>query len=232
MGLPIFLRVEDAVAYALQCLRARRRAFREQGMHDPVDWLEPSRLANTLGLEYEVVPTIHLTDRFGDDVPVGLLDPGRKHVIVSEERGQEVARFTGAHELGHYLYHQGKYQQHWERMYDPNRPRPRKEREADVFAGMFLMPEKMLRARIAANFDSLPIRVNDNVLFFLCGNSFDPDPDKLELEYALAKARTNFRGEHIIPLCQQFKVSVTAMAKELRRLRALSYPVTSYRADL
>lgn len=232
MRLPIFFGVDAAVAYALQCLRERRHAFREQGMLDPVDWLEPSILANILGLEYEIVPTIHMANRRGDDVPVGLLDLSRGSIVVSEERGPEVARFTGAHELCHYLYHQGKHEEHWERMYDPNRTRPRKECEADVFAGMFLMPEAMLRARIEANFDSLPIRANDNVLFFLCGNSVDPDPDKLELEYALAKAHTNFRGEHIIPLCQQFKVSVTAMAKELRRLRALSYPVTSYRADL
>lgn len=228
-----FLRVEDAVEYALQCLRERRYAFRKQGLHDPVDWLEPFRLAEVLGLEYKLVPTIHLANLHRDDVPVGLLDLSGKRVIVSEEHGSEVARFTGAHELCHYLLHQRKYKKHWERVFDPNRSRPPEEREADAFAGMFLMPEKMLRSRVEANFCSLPIHVNDNVLYFLSGSSFDPDdPESLELEYALAKAHTNFRGEHIIPLHQQFKVSVTAMAIELRRLKTLSYPVTSYRADL
>lgn len=238
MSLPIFMTVEAAVEYALQRLRERRRIFKEQGLHDPVDWLEPSILARMLGLEYELVPTMHLADRRGSDVPVGLLDLNRRAVVVSEHRGLSAARFTGAHELGHYLYHQGRYRKHWERVYDPTRRRSQAEREADTFAGRFLVPKKLLRARIEANFRvernfcSLPISVNDNVLFHLCGGAFEPDPDNLELEYALAKTHTNFDGEHIVPLYEQFKVSVTAIAIELRRLRVLSYPMTSYRADL
>lgn len=227
-----FLRVEDAVTHALWCLRERRHELRERGLLDPVDWLEPSILAEILGLEYELVPTIHLAERYGKDVPVGMLDLGRKHVVVSEELGPDVARFTGAHELGHYLYHQRKYRKHWERAVDSGRLRTQHEREADVFAGMFLMPKKLLRARVEANFGTWPIHINDNVLFHLCGNSIDPDPDKLELEYALAKAQMNFQREHIVPLYKQFKVSLKPMAIELQRRCAFSYPATSYRADL
>ena len=233
MKLPRFITVEAAAEYAHQLLREHRRSFRKQGLHDPVDWLKPSILTKMLGLEYNLImPTIPLEECHGRDTPVGLLDLVQKCVMVSEELGPDVVRFTWAHELGHYLYHQGKYQKHYERVFNPNRPRPLTEREADKFAALFLMPEPLLRDRIEANFCSLPIYVNDNVLFHLCGSSPDLDSDKLELEYALAKAHTNFRGEHIIPLHQQFKVSVTAMAIRLRELRAISYPMTSYRTDL
>ena len=227
-----FISVEHAVAHAHKLLLEDRRSLRESGFRDPVDWLEPSILAEKLGLEYELVPTVPIAEHRGGDTPVGLLDLVRKHVLVSEQRGPEVARFTGAHEIGHYLYHQGKLKKHWERVVDPSRPRPPREREADLFASLFLMPERLLRRRIDASFGTSPLRITDNERFHLCPNLIDLDPSALDLEYALATASRDFSGCHIVPLHRQFKVSVQAMAIQLHQLEVLLYPATSCQTDL
>ena len=227
-----FTNVEAAVNHAHVLLRERRHEFRRHGLHDPVDWLDPHMLAEMLGLKYELEPSIRVADRLTRDNPYGLLILNERRCIVSEERGPAVARYTGAHEIGHYLHHQSKLNQHWERSFDSEKPRPLLEREADLFASIFLMPPKLLLQRIEYHFAQRPLRVNDNLQFLLCPNYTDLDPAKLDLEYALARASIDFRRRHIVPLHQQFKVSVKAMAIRLQQLRVFSYPTTSYRTDL
>ena len=228
--LPRFFNVDAAVDYAHGLLRRRRHEFKGRGILDPVDWLSPSTLAEMLGLTYEVIPRIDL-DREDGRVALGLLDLSKRSVLVSEEIGLEAARYTGAHELGHALYHQGRVRQHWERELDPAERDPQ-EREADQFAARFLMPESLLIRRLRENFSEPPIRIDEKWLYFLLGDQIDLDPQKLDLEYALARSSRNSSYQQIIPLHQQFKVSKKAMAIRLQEIRALSYPVTSYRTDL
>ena len=232
MALLSFIDVESAVEHAHVLLRKRRHEFRERGLVDPVDWLDPPILAEMLGLKYELVPSIRVADRLTRDNPYGLLILNESRAVVSEERGPAVARYTGAHELGHYLYHQSKLNQHWERSFDSEKPRSPREREADLFASIFLMPPKLLLGRIGYHFGPWPLQVTDNLQFLLCPNSTDLDPAKLDLEYALARASIDFRRRHIVPLHEQFKVSVKAMAIRLQELRVFLYPTTSYRTDL
>lgn len=228
--LPRFISVDAAVDHAHRLLRERRQEFRHRGLSDPVDWLSPPTLAEMLGLTYETTPQIRFEDRADGRVAVGLLDLSKRHVLVSEERGLEVARYTGAHEIGHYLYHQVRVRQHWERELEAAQRDPL-EREADQFAARFLMPEKLLTRRLRDNFGDPPIRIDDQWLYFLLGNQTDPDPKDLDLEYALAKSNKNNYYQQIVPLHQQFKVSQMAMAIRLKELGALLYPVTSYRTD-
>lgn len=221
-----------AVEYAHSRLRGRRHELLDDGLSDPVEWLNPSILTEMLGLTYETTPKIHLADRPDGRPAVGLLDLRKRQILVSQERGLEVARYTGAHELGHYLYHRNSVRQHWEREFDTGKKRSPQEREADQFAARFLMPEKLLIDRITANFCQPPIRVNDNWLYFLLGDRTDPDPKELDLEYALARTNRSGLYQQITPLSRQFMVSPKAMAIRLREVRALLYPVTSYRTDL
>lgn len=229
--LPCFFDIDAAVEYAHGLLRGRRREFRDRGLSDPVDWLSPPTLAEILGLAYETVPKILLADRPRGRVALGLLDLSKRSVLVSEEKGLEVARYTGAHELGHYLYHRHRVRQHWERELDPDQKDPQ-EREADDFAARFLMPTSLLTRRLTEDFCKPPIRIDESWLYFLLGDQVDPDSKELDLEYALAKANRNSRYQQIVPLHQQFKVSKQAMAIRLQEVRALVYPVTSYRTDL
>lgn len=231
VGLPRFINIDAAVEHARGLLRRRRHEFIDRDLVDPVEWLNPSVLCEMLGLIYKTVPKIHLADRADRRAIVGQLDLSNRSVLVSEERGPDVARYTGAHEIGHFLYHQGRVRQHWEREFEPAQKDPQ-EREADQFAARFLMPEKLLIRRLTENFGSPPIRVDENWLYLLLGDQIDPDPKKLDLEYALAKANRDSHYQQIIPLHQQFKVSKQAMAIRLREIQALMYPVTSYRTDL
>ena len=229
--LPRFFDINAAVEYAHGLLRGRRREFRDRGLFDPVDWLSPPTLSEMLGLTYEVVPKILFADRPNGRVALGLLDLSKRSALVSEERGLEVARYTGAHELGHYLYHQRRVRRHWERGLDPAEKDPQ-EREANQFAARFLMPKSLLTRRLTENFCMPPIRIDESWLYFLLGDQIDPDSKELDLEYALAKANRNTRYQQIVPLHQQFRVSKQAMAIRLQEVRALEYPVTSYRTDL
>ena len=232
MYLPYFFNVDAAVKYLHDCIRKRRHNLRANGLTDPVEWLHPHISAEILGLSYEVVPQVRVENQTSDRNIAGLLLLNEGRIVISEEQGQDVMRFTAAHELGHYLYHQKHHRQHWERAYDPSKPRSREEREADLFAAMFLMPGSLLFRRVVESFGQPPIVVNDNVLFSLCPNQIDPDSSKLDLECALAGARKDFCGRHIVPLHQQFKVSPKAMAIRLQQLSVLTYPTTSYQTDL
>ena len=232
-----FFDVDAAVWYAHDCIRERRHQFRAEGLDDPVDWLDPATLSEIVGLAYETVPSIPLEGRAVRDAPVGLLDVVRRHVLVSEELGLEVARYTGAHEIAHYLLHRRNFKQHFERAFDPTKGRSRREREADEFAARFLMPDKLLRTRcsqvLALPDDSqLPIKVNDQVSFSLGPNIAHIDRHKLDLEFALARLGRDFMNRPIVPLHQQFKVSTTALAIRLQEIEVFRYPVTSYSTDL
>lgn len=232
-----FFDVDAAVWYAHDCLRERRHQFRAGGLDDPVDWLDPAKLAELIGLTYEVVPSISLEGRAERDAPVGLLDVVRRHVLVSEELGLEVARFTSAHEVAHYLLHWHGFEQHLERVFDPTRRRSHREKEADQFAARFLMPDKLVRRRclqvLALRDESeLPIKVNDQISFLLNPNVTDVDREKLDLEFALARLGRDFLNRPIVPLRQQFKVSTTALAIRLQEVGVFRYPATSYSTDL
>lgn len=162
VGLPRFIDVDAAVEYAHGLLRRRAHKFRDLGLSDPVDWLDPSTLCEILGLTYETTPKIAFAD---GRVALGLLDLSKRRILVSEGRGLEVARYTGAHELGHSLYHQDRTRKHWERELDPAEGDPR-EREANQFAATFLMPRKLLIDRLSRSFFKPPIRVDENWLYF------------------------------------------------------------------
>ena len=232
-----FFDVDSAVRYAHDYLLECRHRFRASGLDDPVEWLNPATFAELIGLAYEVVPYIDLEDRRPKDAPVGLLDLTRKHVLVSEELGLEVARYTGAHELAHFLLHQRGFEQHFERAVDPTRPRTHREREADQFAARFLMPKKLVRRRclellaLPKGFE-FPINVDDQTLFFLNPNMADLDRKKLDLEFALARIGRDVQNRHIVPLHQQFKVSTQAPAIRLQEIGVFRYPATSYSTDL
>ena len=231
-GLPPFNNVDEAVKYA------HTRLWRQYGserLSDNVQFrvslLDPSILAKMLGLTYEIVPEMQWLARIAGHPVAGQLDLEEESILVSEERGLAVARFTGAHELGHFLYHREDVKWHWEREFDPKTTDPQ-EQEANHFAAKFLMPEGLLVPQLTQSFGQPPIQVDENWLCFLLGDQIDPDPGVLDLEYALAGSRRDADRRQIIPLHQQFKVSKKAMAIRLQEVGALVYPATSYRNDL
>lgn len=198
--------------------------------YDPVDLFCPSIAAKILGFEYEEVPEIPNWPQGRNMRTAGLVDPQQKLIQVSEQFDLPVRRFTGAHEIGHIVLHPLQGLRRERPIEGPSRQtlgQTPEERQADMFASLYLMPEKLLRKRVCETFNmDLPIAIDDDIAFWL-----DPtDHQDVLREPAeshassrnFAKCRTNFSGQRIVPLFEQFKVSVSAMAYRIEELRLLT----------
>lgn len=191
--------------------------------------LDPASAARVLGVKYEIYPELgRFGSRSGRFEVAGLIDRSLNAIAVSQRFRPEVMRFTGAHEIGHWLLHSGEVM-HRDRPIDGVRhdrtPRPRNEREADYFAACFLVPRKLLTQAFESTFRTrVPLVLDDSVAFWLCPD--DPEsllrPDVGSLEFALAVASaTSYAGRHVLSLAKQFGVSVTTMAVRLREVRLI-----------
>lgn len=137
-----------------------------------------------------------------------------------------VWRFTGAHELGHWLLHPNKVVMHRDRpildLSAKRTVREVEEKEADYFAACYLMPPKLVCAKVRQTFGlKLPIRIDDDIAYWLDPNEPDelsrPRVDSDVRELTLAGA-ISFQGRHFKSLAEQFHVSQRAMAIRLKEL--------------
>ena len=202
--------------------RCRREIWLEDIPCDPVELLDLQEAARLLGYEYEVWSEIPPWPPGRQSGIGGMVDPNQKLILVSQKWGSEYMRFTGAHELGHVLLHEPTKQLR-EAPMDGSKPALNQtEREANWFAAEFLMPPKLMRTRFAKAFEEPPLTVDETVAFHLDGS--DPEemirsePERLIRESALATCRKDFNQQHIVPLHEQFKVSVKAMTIRIREL--------------
>ena len=184
-----------------------------------VQLLHPRHAAEEIGFTYEEIPEI--TDwppgrRIG---LAGMVDPSRSLILISDQFGPEVARFTGAHEVGHAILHPGR--QFRERPMGPSPRRDHVEFAADQFAASFLMPRRLVVSEIKQAFGpSLPIRIDEVRAFHFdaaAPSEFANAPVSAKAR-ALAAAHRDFDGGHIIPLHQRFEVSIAAMAIRIEEL--------------
>ncbi len=155
-----------------------------------------------------------------------LLDPQAKKIAVAEKFGLEIARFTGAHELGHAVLHPGNVMRRDRPIeglrWNDRSPRPQIEREADFFAGCFLMPRKPVISVFEENFEiKTPLVIDETTAFWLCPD--EPDfllrtlPGSSARALAVASCES-FEGRHFDSLAKRFRVSVTSMAITLYEL--------------
>ena len=200
----------------------------------PLRALEPFLLAQVFRVGYEESGCLS-TQRFpykGRDFKLaGLLDRQANRIVVSNEFGPEVLRFTGAHECFHYGYHHGEVM-HRDMPLDGsqrNRGRPRIEREADYFAAVFLMPAEAVRQYFQLIFQTKGRFIfNGANAFEVCRDHpdkliYDTDPKSLERERVLATCRS-FRGGNFKSLAEVFRVSPMAMAIRLKELNLIEWP--------
>lgn len=68
---------------------------------------------------------------------------GRTLMGINNNESPGRMRFSIAHELGHYFLHKDKVTVDY-RNNKPGEPRPKKEKEADIFAANLLMPKKFI----------------------------------------------------------------------------------------
>ena len=218
--------IEDRAQNLLDEIKARNREFFPCRVSDPVDLLDPQIVAKLLQFKFELCDDLGRFGYRGDRFAVaGSLDRARRLVCVSRQFPLEIQRFTAAHEFGHLQLHPDELVHRdrpikglsWNNTYR----RPRKEREADYFAGCLLMPKRFVRQEFAALFGTPPIRIEENLAWYLDQQDSSiitrPYADSIQREIALASV-TRLSGNHFPSLAERFRVSVPSMAIRIWQL--------------
>jgi IrrE N-terminal-like domain len=209
----------------------RRRDFWPEREPSPFEILDPELAAEHLGIGYALSESLGRFGARGMQFEVaGSLDRQRGVISVSRKFPAETMRFTGAHEIGHWLLHPGEVMHR-------DRPikglegvleytRPLEEKEADFFAGCFLMPERLLQKTFHRLFGR-NFSFDEESAFELSPNDFAaflrPQENSLSREMIMANAQ-RFNGVRFRSLAEQFSVSPKSMAIRLRELNLTPWP--------
>lgn len=203
-----------------------------QGTPKPINMLHPLVAAHTLGVKYQEVESFagqQFTAKTVGRKLAGQLDRENKTVTVALEFGAEMARFTGAHEIAHFVLHPGKGMFRDRPIGDQggSQQRPEEEKEADYFGACWLMPVNLLVDEFEKRFGPAPLTFDTHVANQLNPAEIDAlmgaEEDDIIREFELAKCGY-FYGQHILPLHKAFRVSKTAMAYRLKELKLISWP--------
>ena len=151
----------------------------------------------------------------------GFINRPAKLIAIADDQNPRTKLFTLAHEVGHVLMHPGLHHHREMPMHgltEPREPTDPKERQANHFAGCFLVPSKQLRLAFHACFGLEQLKLTDTVAWELLGASYasllnSPYPS-LAFERVVAQAQ-RFRGNHFGALHDLFRVSPTTMAIRL-----------------
>jgi len=189
---------------------------------EPVDILQPEYAARLLGYTYSTRSSLGWILRGPNKIEVaGLIDVPKRRIEVSSDIESRVARFTGAHEVGHAVLHPHLTGLHRDRpLGGAAESRDRVEYEADKFATFFLMPQKLVREQFFSRFLG-PFELQDETAYALLGKPLaaaqEQLPTRRRISEALAAARY-FNGHNFMPLSDYFGVSIKAMAIRLEEL--------------
>jgi len=193
------------------------------GVPSHIAMCRPDVAARVLELEYEYRDNLGRFRAGPATYEVaGVLNRERGIVSVSTRFSEAAVRFTGAHEIGHFLLHPGEVF-HRDRPISntPTEKRPSREQEADYFAACFLASEKLIRQEFEPRFGSLPLRLTDTVAYHLRKERMQEllraSTESLEFAAAVAGARS-FGGRNFVPLADRFGLSISAMAIRLQEL--------------
>jgi hypothetical protein len=190
----------------------------------PFEMLDPEVAACVLGVKLEYVSDLSFGLNNRKYETAGILDRNGKRILIATRFGPEVARFTAAHELGHWLLHPGEVLHRDMPIKGLEREaRDSREREADRFAASFLVPEHFISKVFKLRFLSPdPFVFDHNTAYQL--RPYDvpsllyPESGSLVRERVLSSAKS-FNGHRFeTSLAEMFRVSVTTMAIRIREL--------------
>lgn len=184
--------------------------------------LDPAAALKLLGFEVEFPEGLGQFRKGNQLIEVaGLIDTGRRAVAVSSQFPSSVRRFTMAHELAHAVLHPGLSGVHRDKPVDcVGSTRNQVEWEADRFASLYLMPERLIRRHFKFRFGQAPFSLSEDTLFALGGDearALKHGPGVRAISLALAGV-SRFNGRHFTSMAVQFGVSRTAMAIRLEEL--------------
>lgn len=193
----------------------------------PMDVCDPWVAARYLGFKVQEGWLDNSGTRAGYELG-GFLNRSAKLIGVSDRQKPRTKLFTLAHEVGHLVMHPGMHHHRelpMHGMTEPHEPADRREREANHFAGCFLVPSKQLRRAFHASFGTAGLKLTDDVAWELLGRNFtslmNSPYHSLAFERVVAAAQ-RFRGNHFGALHDLFQVSVTTMAIRLRQVGLVS----------
>jgi len=209
----------------------RRALFWPGRQPHPLEVLDPQIAARVLGVELQYFQELSFDIPGQQFKTAGLLDRAKGKIAVAQCYGLEVALFTAAHELGHFLLHKDKIVLHRDMPISglEQVPPDPVEREASYFAGTFLMPTEFLMKVFKARFGVAPLVFDEAAAHFLRPDSpsslLHPYPGSRARSVALASARSYAGRAFGVSLAEFFKVSTATMAIRLRELELVQdYP--------
>lgn len=204
-----------------------RQALFPMGVPEPLAMFQPDFAARALGVEYEHREGLGRFGQGGDRFEIaGMIDRNRGIIAISTRFPYPTQRFTGAHEIGHFVLHPHEVMHRDRPVFDPyGRGRPLHEKEADYFAACLLAPRKLVEEEFAARFTKTPpLPLTDDVAWNLLGESahdlFGPSAGSLDFAAAVAGTQV-FNGKRFRSLASHFGLSVSAMAIRLQELGLL-----------
>lgn len=220
---------ETAIALQKSLWVNRDKIWGDGVLSDPIDALDPSVVFQLMGYDFESdKPLGEMITPDGPTEVAGFIDESKRFAGVSSQIPHAMRQFTAAHELGHALFHRA-VGLHRDRGLDGSPvagPRNRIELEADKFAALFLMPDKMLRAEFEATFGKRSFTISDDTAFFLVMDSAESLRQTAKNLRGLSRilAATERYGErHFQSLADRFRVSTEAMAIRLEELGLLQF---------
>jgi Zn-dependent peptidase ImmA (M78 family) len=131
-----------------------------------------------------------------------------------------VQRFTGGHELGHFVLHPnvGNAVEHRDRpIFELGANRPQHEADADYFSACLLVPRKTLTEEFEKRFGTKkPLPYTTTTAFHVGLLMKDFQTTRPRLMFAKALARTqSFDAQRFLSLSDYFKVSASVLAIRL-----------------
>ena len=206
-------------------LWAEHRVLIDNNVIDPLWLFNPKLVAQSLGFECDIVSDLgkHTTNNAVFET-AGVLDRRGARILVSAKFSVPSQRFTAAHEIGHLVLHPNEVM-HRDRAIDApstsNLRQSSQEREADQFASMLLMPDRLVAQRVQQAFGRAPFVLDDITAQMLTPDDADGLLDArrhpLARAHTLASARS-FGGRVFPSLAEQFGVSKMAMAIRIKEL--------------
>ena len=217
-------------ALQIQLWEHRSTLFSHTEEIDPLDVLDPFVALRGIGFQAELVETLGEYQCNGELFEIaGIIDTHDKCVRISRQLPRPIRNFTAAHELGHAVLHEGMGL-HRDRPLDGSRSgyeRDPMEKDADLFAGCFLIPRRSARNAFKEAFRTRQFEINEETAFAMNFGNADEFRSSCrsirDLSRRLASAET-YGGHSFNSLAVQFRVSVEAMAIRLEELKLVRFP--------
>lgn len=182
---------------------------------DPVAVLDPAIVLQRLGYNVVLKESLGRFATVGGAVEVAAtINQREKLVEFSGQFNLASRNFTLAHELAHALLHE-TVELHRDRAVDGGSgDGDVRELEANQFAKLFLMPEKLIRRVLEENVGFAPVRVNTNGMF--AGKKVRGNLNRAVARELAKMTRAN--GRNFASLAERFRVSIETMAIRLEEL--------------